>query len=241
MNTISANITAKETVKVNIGGGGVESFVDLGDVPASYVGAGGKIVKVKADVSGLEFVAGESGVASFNDLDDVPASYAGAGGKIVKVKADVSGLEFVVGGGGVASFNDLDDVPASYAGAGGKIVKVKADASGLEFVAGGENMVYTAAAAHTHTGNNTYQTVLNIAATHYGQAMVFMQMDPAESIGTHYLRVTVDGVVVVTDLLMLLKTGLGVFFGGIYNFNSSLLIEHKSEKQPICRVAYCSI
>lgn len=37
--------------------GVVADFTDLGDVPAAYTGAGSKIVAVKADVSGLEFVA----------------------------------------------------------------------------------------------------------------------------------------------------------------------------------------
>jgi hypothetical protein len=37
------------------GSGGAAEFIDLGDVPASYTGAGGKYVKVKSDASGLEF------------------------------------------------------------------------------------------------------------------------------------------------------------------------------------------
>lgn len=36
-------------------GGGASAFVDLTDVPASYSGQGGKLVRVKADASGLEF------------------------------------------------------------------------------------------------------------------------------------------------------------------------------------------
>ena len=37
------------------GGGGASAFIDLTDVPATYAGSGGKVVSVKADVSGLEF------------------------------------------------------------------------------------------------------------------------------------------------------------------------------------------
>lgn len=37
-------------------------FTDLGDVPASYAGQGGKAVSVKADASGLEFTAPGAGV-----------------------------------------------------------------------------------------------------------------------------------------------------------------------------------
>jgi len=78
---------------------GAISFVDLDDVPANYAGAGGKVVKVNAGATGLEFVAGGAGVASFNDLDDVPASYVGQAGLFAKVKATEDGLEFAAGGG----------------------------------------------------------------------------------------------------------------------------------------------
>lgn len=37
------------------GGGGASSFLELTDTPSSYSGAGGKVVKVKTDESGLEF------------------------------------------------------------------------------------------------------------------------------------------------------------------------------------------
>jgi hypothetical protein len=39
------------------GGSSVGAFTDLTDVPSSYTGQGGKVVAVKADVSGLEFVS----------------------------------------------------------------------------------------------------------------------------------------------------------------------------------------
>jgi len=44
------------TITIDAAGGG-GAFTDLTDAPADYTGAGGKIVAVKADVSGLEFVA----------------------------------------------------------------------------------------------------------------------------------------------------------------------------------------
>ena len=36
-------------------GGGASTFITLSDVPQSYTGQGGKLVRVKADASGLEF------------------------------------------------------------------------------------------------------------------------------------------------------------------------------------------
>jgi len=46
------------------GGGGVTEFIELTDVPASYTGQGTKVVAVKVDESGLEFVAGGGGIAN---------------------------------------------------------------------------------------------------------------------------------------------------------------------------------
>lgn len=119
------------------GGGGATDFTDLGDVPASYAGQGGKAVAVKSDATGLEFVDFPTGGADqFTDLTDAPADYTGQAGKVVAVKGDESGLEFIAagGGGGASDFTDLGDVPASYAGAGSYKVVVKSDATGLEFV-----------------------------------------------------------------------------------------------------------
>lgn len=70
-------------------------FTDLGDVPSSYSGYGGYVVKVKTDESGLEFSVGGGSVVSFTDLDDVPASYSGCGGYFVKVNSGATALEFV--------------------------------------------------------------------------------------------------------------------------------------------------
>jgi len=47
------------------GGGGVTEFIELTDVPASYTGQGSKVVAVKADETGLEFVAGGGGSSPF--------------------------------------------------------------------------------------------------------------------------------------------------------------------------------
>jgi len=43
------------------GGGGVTEFTELTDVPASYTGQASKVVAVKVDETGLEFVAGGGG------------------------------------------------------------------------------------------------------------------------------------------------------------------------------------
>lgn len=113
------------------GGGGASTFTTLTDAPASYSGQANKLVKVKADESGLEF---SSSIAPsvFTGLTDAPASYAGMGGKVAVVKDDETGLEF---GDAVSSFPALTDTPNSYAGMALRVVSVKADETGLEFSA----------------------------------------------------------------------------------------------------------
>jgi len=51
-------------VEVNEVGGGVTEFIELTDVPASYTGQASKVVAVKVDESGLEFVADGGGIAN---------------------------------------------------------------------------------------------------------------------------------------------------------------------------------
>lgn len=87
-------------------------FIALQDTPADYTGMGGKIVAVKSDEDGVEFVDAPSGsgggASTFLDLTDTPASYTA--GKFVSVNADGDALEFVdAPGGGVSGANVFGD------------------------------------------------------------------------------------------------------------------------------------
>lgn len=88
--TENPDIATKKYVDDHAGSG---TFLGLSDTPNSYSGQASKIVKVKSDESGLEFVQG--GAGSFLDLNDTPDSYSGQASKVVRVKSDESGLEFV--------------------------------------------------------------------------------------------------------------------------------------------------
>jgi len=55
---VQGGVNKKVEVNEVGGGGGVTEFVQLTDVPASYTGQGSKVVAVKVDETGLEFVAG---------------------------------------------------------------------------------------------------------------------------------------------------------------------------------------
>jgi len=107
---------------------------------------------------------------------------------------------------------------------------------------GGGNMVYTTAASHTHSGGGSYETVLNIAATHTGQALVILGNPKAA--GYHDVKVTVDGTVVLDGLRYNTQSYAGaITYIGVFNFNSSFKVEHKSDlaTNAVCMVAYCSV
>lgn len=66
-------------------GGGAADFIDLGDVPASYAGQGGKYVKVKATADGLEFGTLTVAIGDVTGLSAALANlvpYAGASGDV---------------------------------------------------------------------------------------------------------------------------------------------------------------
>lgn len=83
----------------------VEVFTDLLDAPADYSGQANKVVAVKGDETGLEFVDSASG-SSFLALSDTPASYSSQANKLVAVNGAASGLEFITAPSG-GTFNDL--------------------------------------------------------------------------------------------------------------------------------------
>lgn len=50
-----------DPIYLGSGGGGATTFIDLTDVPSSYTGKANKIVSVKADETGLEFITNTGG------------------------------------------------------------------------------------------------------------------------------------------------------------------------------------
>lgn len=94
-----------------------------GGVPSNYASNQYKIVSVKSDETGLEFI--------FNlltGLHDGPGTYVGSGSKYVRIKSTADGFEFIQ-----PTFLELDDVPATYFGASGQAVLVSEDETQLEF------------------------------------------------------------------------------------------------------------
>ena len=63
----------------------VSSFLGLSDTPASYAGNPGKVVAVKSDSSGLEFVSATAGSYTIVDLTSATEDYTLAPGEVAKI------------------------------------------------------------------------------------------------------------------------------------------------------------
>ena len=158
------------------GGGGISTLTGLTDTPVSYSGAGGKVVKVKSDASGIEFVSGGAGVSGFDDLDDVPSSYVGHGSKTVKVKSDESGLEFVTvsgGGGGSSTLDNLTDTSISSLAGGNLLIYDGTDSWDNKAITG-DVLISSAGVTTIQTGIDSLTDVdTSTTAPTDGQALVW--------------------------------------------------------------------
>jgi hypothetical protein len=105
LNDTPNSLVANKYIKVNSDGTslelvdepqGVSTFKELTDTPNDYANNAGKVVVVKQDESGLEFVANQSGGSTtFKELTDTPNDYTNEKGKLVVVKQDEDGVEFI--------------------------------------------------------------------------------------------------------------------------------------------------
>lgn len=68
---------------------GIKSFLDLADAPKTYAGSVGKVLAVKADGTGLEYI--DPTVT----IDKITGTNVAQAGKYVAVKPDGSGLQYV--------------------------------------------------------------------------------------------------------------------------------------------------
>ena len=66
-------------------GDAVSTFLGLSDTPASYAGNPGKVVAVKSDSSGLEFVSATAGSYTIVDLTSATEDYTLAPGEVAKI------------------------------------------------------------------------------------------------------------------------------------------------------------
>jgi hypothetical protein len=105
-----------------------DTFLSLTDTPNDY-GAldGGRVVRVKSDLSELEFSD-----FTFTSLSDTPDNYATFQNSVIKVNGTGDALVFAPE---IDTFLRLTDTPNEYlVGDAGKLVRVRSDFSGLEFV-----------------------------------------------------------------------------------------------------------
>ena len=86
--TVVNNGDDSVTITITGGGGGVTEFIELTDTPASYTGQASKVVAVKVDETGLEFVAGGGGTTP--TLQEVVTEGNNANGLEI-ILSDISG------------------------------------------------------------------------------------------------------------------------------------------------------
>ena len=95
------------------------AFSQLSDFPGAYSANASKLLAVKADGTGMEWVDSSANVNSFIDLNDVPSSYSGAASRTVKVNSGGTGLIFAQ-----PKLTEASDFPSSYSGASAKFLRV---------------------------------------------------------------------------------------------------------------------
>ena len=110
---------------------GVDRFINLKDVPATYANADGKFLAVDATNNQIIFRDLPTDNDTFLLLTDTPDTYAGALGQFVRVGAN--GLEFSEVPAPTTTFLALTDTPNSYAGSDGKFLAVDANSGQIVF------------------------------------------------------------------------------------------------------------
>jgi hypothetical protein len=104
----------------------VSSLLSLPDVPDTYAGKAGKVLRVNDTENGVDF---GSAAGALSQLDDVDTT-AKADGRVLTWNAVAAKW---IAAAVAQKFSQLSDCPSSYAGAAGKYLRVKATADGIEF------------------------------------------------------------------------------------------------------------
>lgn len=86
---------------------GTTEFVDLTDTPSGYGGSGNKLVKVKADETGLDYFDFVP-LNEFTQLIDTPNTYEGFDGYAVVVNSNETGLEYKAINQNLNGLNDTE-------------------------------------------------------------------------------------------------------------------------------------
>lgn len=108
-------------------GGGASSFISLSDVPGSYAGAAGRLVRVNAGASGLEFYDLPMIPTQLNHLADVELATGVSDGDTLRYRDGIWQTEAFV-----MSFKDLSDTP-DYTNSAGKLVRINDLGNGITY------------------------------------------------------------------------------------------------------------
>lgn len=167
----------------------ISTFLDLQDVPHTYVAA--NRVRVNDAGNGLEFVPD-----TLVSLKDIP-SITGNAGKVLKVKPDLSGFEWG-DASTVGAIGDLSDVPDSRTGNAKKVLRVKADETGLEYV---NAAVYVGTSSSTAEATTIEFSNEFVVAVGVG-GIATISLSAAASGGTLKIKEGIGGTELVTETLV---------------------------------------
>lgn len=144
-----------------------QTFLELPDVPGTYVGQAGLVPAVNIAEDALEFVAGAANF--FVSLLDGPGSFSGNALTVPRVNAGETALEYFT-----QALLLLSDAPSSYAGTSEYVVRVNTAANAIEFVpfatvvptnaTAGSFDYEHAGANQAYTGGSGFVKVLNDGA-----------------------------------------------------------------------------
>lgn len=149
-------------------------FLNLGDTPADFIGAGGHYLAVTVGEDGVEFIIPPTIITSLLGLSDTPANYTGAANKFLAVNAGGTAVEFVTP---PFSFTGLTDTPVNYTGAANKLLAVNAAGNAVEFVTAPTTIIGLTDTPANYTG--AANKLLAVNAT--GNAVEFITPPSASS------------------------------------------------------------
>lgn len=151
LNGIVYNSGNRVDVYITRSGGPSNYFYDLDDVPHSYLGSSGFIVKVNQTESGLEFSENR-----FTSLIDTPQTYSGNSNKLLKVNNSEDNIIF-----DNLNFTDLADTPNDY----------------QEY----KFLVSTSSGISYSDGYTTFLDLLDTPTSYSGNALRFLAVNSTET------------------------------------------------------------
>lgn len=214
------------------GGGGATEFVDLTDVPATYVGQANKLVSVKNDETGLEFITFPSGTVTSVSGTSNRITSTGGTNPVIDIAATYVGQSSITTLGTIGTGTWQGTlIGTSYGGTGlsaigtaTQLIRVNAGATALEYftptyISG--NQTITLSGDVSGSGTTAITTTIGTNVVTDGK----LRQSSGLSIIGRSTNTTgnVADIVAASDFQVLRRSGTSVSFGSI-NLASSAAV-----------------